>query len=74
MLTIDTLTHVYPNGTRALDAVTLDVPRGMVHYQKGLVVMCLLKDMIGADAVNRALQGCCGSMRSRPRPIRRRAI
>ena len=29
MLRIDDLTHVYPNGTRALDGVTLDVPRGM---------------------------------------------
>ncbi|MBK7901518.1 MAG: ABC transporter ATP-binding protein [Proteobacteria bacterium] len=29
MLRIDNLTHVYPNGTRALDAVTLEVPRGM---------------------------------------------
>ncbi|MBS0373316.1 MAG: ABC transporter ATP-binding protein [Proteobacteria bacterium] len=29
MLTIDGLTHVYPNGTRALDAVSLTVPRGM---------------------------------------------
>ena len=29
MLTIDDLTHVYPNGTRALESVTLDIPRGM---------------------------------------------
>jgi ABC-type multidrug transport system ATPase subunit len=29
MLTIDRLTHVYPNGTRALDGVTLAIPRGM---------------------------------------------
>jgi ABC-type multidrug transport system ATPase subunit len=29
MLSIEQLTHVYPNGTRALDSVTLDVPRGM---------------------------------------------
>src|SRR5512139_1936114 len=29
MLRIDALTHVYPNGTRALDGVTLDIPRGM---------------------------------------------
>jgi ABC-type multidrug transport system ATPase subunit len=29
MLRIDRLTHVYPNGTRALDGVTLEVPRGM---------------------------------------------
>jgi len=29
MLRIDQLTHVYPNGTRALDAVSLEVPRGM---------------------------------------------
>jgi ABC-type multidrug transport system ATPase subunit len=29
MLRIDRLTHVYPNGTRALDGVTLQVPRGM---------------------------------------------
>jgi len=29
MLRIDGLTHVYPNGTRALDDVTLEVPRGM---------------------------------------------
>jgi ABC-type multidrug transport system ATPase subunit len=29
MLSIEQLTHVYPNGTRALESVTLDVPRGM---------------------------------------------
>jgi ABC-type multidrug transport system ATPase subunit len=29
MLRIDALTHVYPNGTRALEGVTLDIPRGM---------------------------------------------
>jgi ABC-2 type transport system ATP-binding protein len=29
MLSIAGLTHVYPNGTRALDAVSLDIPRGM---------------------------------------------
>ncbi len=29
MLQIDDLTHVYPNGVRALDAVTLSAPRGM---------------------------------------------
>ena len=29
MLSISQLTHVYPNGTRALDAVTLDIPKGM---------------------------------------------
>jgi ABC-type multidrug transport system ATPase subunit len=29
MLRIQDLTHVYPNGTRALDRVSLDVPRGM---------------------------------------------
>ena len=29
MLRIDNLTHVYPNGTRALDDVTLQIPRGM---------------------------------------------
>lgn len=29
MLSISQLTHVYPNGTRALDAVTLEIPRGM---------------------------------------------
>jgi len=29
MLTIHDLTHVYPNGTRALESVTLEVPRGM---------------------------------------------
>ena len=29
MLTIDGLTHVYPNGVRALDGVALEVPRGM---------------------------------------------
>jgi ABC-type multidrug transport system ATPase subunit len=30
MLRIDGLTHVYPNGTRALDGVTIEVPRGML--------------------------------------------
>jgi ABC-2 type transport system ATP-binding protein len=29
MLAIRDLTHVYPNGTRALDAVSLDIPAGM---------------------------------------------
>ena len=29
MLTIEQLTHVYPGGVRALEAVSLDVPRGM---------------------------------------------
>ena len=29
MLSIQQLTHVYPNGTRALDSVTLEIPRGM---------------------------------------------
>jgi ABC-2 type transport system ATP-binding protein len=29
MLAIAQLTHVYPNGTRALDNVTLDIPHGM---------------------------------------------
>ena len=29
MLFIEQLTHVYPNGTRALESVSLDVPRGM---------------------------------------------
>ena len=29
MLRIEGLTHVYPNGTRALDDVSLEVPRGM---------------------------------------------
>src|SRR5690348_11570024 len=29
MLKIDRLSHVYPNGTRALDSVSLEVPRGM---------------------------------------------
>ncbi len=29
MLTIAQLTHIYPNGTRALDNVSLDIPRGM---------------------------------------------
>jgi ABC-2 type transport system ATP-binding protein len=29
MLRIEKLSHVYPNGTRALDDVTFEVPRGM---------------------------------------------
>jgi ABC-type multidrug transport system ATPase subunit len=29
MLRIEGLTHVYPNGTRALDGISLEVPRGM---------------------------------------------
>src|SRR4029450_9517514 len=29
MLTIEDITHVYPGGVRALDAVSLEVPRGM---------------------------------------------
>jgi ABC-type multidrug transport system ATPase subunit len=29
MLSIQQLSHVYPNGTRALDGVTLEIPRGM---------------------------------------------
>src|SRR3954465_10866183 len=29
MLTLQAVSHVYPNGTRALDQVTLSIPRGM---------------------------------------------
>lgn len=29
MLELDAVTHVYPNGTRALDSVTLSIPKGM---------------------------------------------
>ena len=29
MLTLENVSHTYPNGTRALDAVTLAIPRGM---------------------------------------------
>ena len=29
MLSIDKLTHVYPNGVRALDGVSLEIPRGL---------------------------------------------
>jgi ABC-2 type transport system ATP-binding protein len=29
MLTLDNLVHVYPNGVRALDGITLEIPRGM---------------------------------------------
>jgi len=29
MLTLSSLTHVYPNGTRALDGVSLDIPPGL---------------------------------------------
>lgn len=29
MLKLDNVTHIYPNGTRALDGVTLDIPKGM---------------------------------------------
>jgi len=29
MLRIEKLSHVYPNGTRALDDVSFEVPRGM---------------------------------------------
>jgi ABC-2 type transport system ATP-binding protein len=29
MLTLDEVSHLYPNGTRALDRVTLSIPRGM---------------------------------------------
>ena len=29
MLTLQDVSHVYPNGTRALDQVTLSIPRGM---------------------------------------------
>lgn len=29
MLSINNLTHIYPNGTRALNNVTLEIPRGM---------------------------------------------
>ena len=29
MLELDHVTHVYPNGTRALDDVTLSIPKGM---------------------------------------------
>ena len=29
MLDLHDVTHVYPNGTRALESVTLSIPRGM---------------------------------------------
>ena len=29
MLELQNVSHVYPNGTRALDGVTLSIPRGM---------------------------------------------
>ena len=29
MLELTNVTHVYPNGTRALDEVTLSIPKGM---------------------------------------------
>lgn len=29
MLKLDQVTHVYPNGTRALDAVSIEIPKGM---------------------------------------------
>ena len=29
MLSINSLTHVYPNGTRALEDISLEIPRGM---------------------------------------------
>ena len=29
MLSISSLTHVYPNGTRALDDVSLEIPPGL---------------------------------------------
>jgi ABC-2 type transport system ATP-binding protein len=29
MLELNDVSHVYPNGTRALDHVTLSIPRGM---------------------------------------------
>ena len=29
MLSLTDVTHVYPNNTRALDGVTLEIPRGM---------------------------------------------
>lgn len=34
MLELHDVTHVYPNGTRALDGVTLSIPRGLY----GLIV------------------------------------
>ncbi len=29
MLSLSGVTHIYPNGTRALDNVSLDIPKGM---------------------------------------------
>ncbi|NLG75421.1 MAG: ABC transporter ATP-binding protein, partial [Xanthomonadaceae bacterium] len=29
MLTLSSVSHVYPNGTRALDEATLEIPKGM---------------------------------------------
>jgi ABC-type ATPase involved in cell division len=29
MLSLSNVTHIYPNGTKALDAATLDIGKGM---------------------------------------------
>ncbi len=39
-----------------------------IHYQKGSLAMYLLKDVIGEDAVNRALQGLLGEFAFKAAP------
>ena len=40
-----------------------------IHYQKGSLVMYLLKDVIGEEAVNRALQGLLAEYAFKGRPV-----
>jgi len=46
----------------------VEAQQGYIHYRKGSVVMYYLKEMIGEDAVNRALCKCWGSTAYAPPP------
>ena len=45
-----------PGITEGTSALKVDANQGYVHYRKGSVVMYYLKEMIGEEAVNRALR------------------
>ena len=47
----------------------VEASQGYIHYRKGSVVMYYLRQMIGEDAVNRALRKVLAQYRYRRRPI-----
>ncbi len=75
MLSTRDLTHVYPNGTRALDRVTLDIPAGMFGLPGpnggGHTVDALLRQVNLWDVRKQAIAGfpaaCASASASRRR-------